>query len=122
MTKVKILAIDDIVEDCAILLVEGNILECFVNSYPSKISVGETHLAELTIDYSDPVQIELSATPDAPLEKNGKGFGYYLHGLLENDIFKTFIDFPDEDLHFDYPGLLGRYVKIKVDRINVNFL
>ncbi|MBJ2346992.1 MULTISPECIES: hypothetical protein [Pseudomonas] len=121
-TEVKIVAIDDVVEDCMTLLVHGYTVECFVNHCASNVAVGETHQAEITIDYSDPIQIELSSKTNTPLEKNGDGFGYYLYGVLEGDIFKTFTVFPDEDIHFDFPELAGRFVKIEVDRINVNFL
>jgi hypothetical protein len=120
--EVRILAIDDDMEDCMSLLIGGNIVECFVNYCASMVVVDETHLAELTIDYSDPVEIEASPESNTLLEKNGNGFGYYLYGVLKGGTFRTFIEFPDEDIHFDYPELEGRFVKIKVDRINVSFL
>jgi len=121
-TKVKILAMDDQVEDCVTLHTCGVTVECFVNYCAYIVAVGETYLAELTIDYSDPIQIELAPETNALLEKNGDGFGYYLYGALEGGTFRTFTVFSDEDIHFDYPELAECFVKIKVDRINVSFL
>jgi hypothetical protein len=121
-TKAKILAMDDQVEDCVTLHTCGVTVECFVNYCADIVAVGETHLAELTIDYSDPMQIELPPETNALVEKNGDGFGYYLYGALEGGTFRTFTDFSDEDIHFDYPELAGRFVKIKANRINVSFL
>lgn len=121
-TEIKILAIDDLVEECMTILVHGNVIECFVNSCPKAVAVGETHWVEITIDYSDPLQIEESTEPNALPQKIGDGFGYYLHGTLEGAIFRSFIDFSDDDIHYDYPELEAKPVKIKADRINLNFI
>ncbi|QXI52865.1 hypothetical protein [Pseudomonas alvandae] len=120
--EVKIIAIDTLAEECVTLLIHGITIECFANYRPYTVAIGETHLIEITIDYSEPLQIEKSAEPNAFPEKIGNGYGYYLHGVLDGEIFRSFTDFSDEDIHYDYPELVGKPVKIKADRINVNFL
>lgn len=121
-TEIKILAIDDLVEECMTILVCGNVMKCFVNYCPSIVAVGETYLVDITIDYSEPLQIEKSVDTNVVPEKIGNGFSYYLHGILEGETFRSFIDFPDDDIHYDYPELVGKPVKIEADRININFI
>lgn len=36
-------------------------------------------------------------------------------------VFRSFVDFSDQEIHYDYPRLNGRFVKVKVDRIDVSF-
>ena len=121
-TEIKILAIDDLVDECMTILVCGNIMECFANYRPSVVAVGETHLVDITIDYSEPLQIEESVETNTLPKKIGDGYGYYLHGTLEGEAFRSSIDFPDDDIHYDYPKLAGKPVKIKADRVNINFI
>lgn len=122
LKQVKILAMDEIVEESLTLLICGQAIECFANYCPSIIRVGEVHTVELTIEYSEEYQIRRATRTDVYVEKIGEGFAYFFYGTLEGDIFKTFTELSDEDIHFDYPELDGEFVKVKVDRVNVSFM
>ncbi|HWH85231.1 MAG TPA: hypothetical protein VNV36_00480 [Pseudomonas sp.] len=49
------------------------------------------------------------------------GFSCEVHGRLEGDTFKSFVEFADQDIHFDFPQLNEQFVKITAERIDVSF-
>jgi hypothetical protein len=55
------------------------------------------------------------------IEMKDDGFSCALYGYLDGGVFRSFVDFSDQDIHYDYPHLNGRFVKVKVDRIDVSF-
>lgn len=119
---VKVLHLSDTNEEDITLLIDGHTVECFINSCPNKIEIGKSYQVELTLNLPDSYQIE-KATHDTPLiAKTTKGYAYLLCGTLKNDIFESFTDFQDEDIHYDHPELNDQLIRLQVDRIDVNFL
>jgi hypothetical protein len=55
------------------------------------------------------------------VEMINDGFACVLYGYLDGSTFRSFIDFTDQEIHYDYPELNGQFVKVKVDRIDVAF-
>jgi hypothetical protein len=49
------------------------------------------------------------------------GFSCEIQGRLEGDTLKSFVEFADQDIHFDFPHLNGQFVKIRAQRIDVSF-
>lgn len=120
--KTQVLAISLLNEEHITLLIDGYTIECFVNSCPYSLKIGNTYDVELTINLLDSYEIERSAPTNIWLEKTIKGYGYILYGTLENDIFHTFMDFNDEDIHYEHPELNDQFIKLEANRIDVNFL
>lgn len=119
---VKVLHLSESNEEDVTLLIEGRTVECFINSCPHEIGIGETYQVELTLNMSDSYQIEETPNNTILIEKRAKGYAYFLCGTLKNEIFESFTDFHVEDIHYDYPGLNDQFIKLEVDRIDVNFL
>lgn len=125
MTNIKIakvLHISNANEEHVTLLIDGHTIDCFANSCPYAIEIGKTYNIELTIDLSDLYQIKKVSHTDHLIEKNGQGYGYFLCGPLRNDVFESFTDLDNDDIHYDYPELNEHFIKIEANRINANFL
>ena len=120
--KVVVLAVGQIVEEEVLLLVNGLEIKCFASYCPSKIVVGETYEVEFELVLSDTDVVAATEEPLTTLiEMIGSGFSCAIYGYLDGSMIRSFVDFPDQDIHYDYPHLNERYVKINVDRIDVSF-
>ncbi|VVO97090.1 hypothetical protein [Pseudomonas fluorescens] len=110
------------VEGEVLLLVKGLEIECFASYCPSKIEVGETYEVEFELVLPDNDVVAAAEEPLTTLiEMTNNGFSCALYGYLDGDVFRSFVDFSDQDIHYDLPHLNGRFVKIQVDRIDVSF-
>ncbi|MGW8462101.1 hypothetical protein [Pseudomonas sp. CLCA07] len=118
----KLLYLNDVNEEDATLLIDGHSVECFINSCPYEIEIGKTYEVELTLNLSEFYTIEKTSSNSVLIEKIPKGYAYFLYGTLKDDSLETFTTFHDEDIHYDHPDLNNQFIKLKVDRINVNFL
>jgi len=118
----KLLKINEYDEDHATLLINGLYIECLVNSCPYEIEIEKTYLVELTLFLSDTYLISRAKNTDPIVEKSSKGYTYFLCGTLKNSVFESFTNFDDQDIHYDHPDLNDQYVKLEVDRIDVNFV
>lgn len=124
MTKtynVVVVEVGDNVEEEVVLLVAGTLVKCFVNYCPEGIVVGDSYEVEFSINFPDGDYVILSGEEKAAVESIGSGFSCFVYGYLDGSIFRSFIDFPDQEIHYEYPGLNEKYIKVKVERINVNF-
>ncbi|WP_219096360.1 hypothetical protein [Pseudomonas sp. UMAB-40] len=119
---IKILHVSETNEEDVTLLIDGHTVECFINSCPHKIEIGKIYQAELTLNLPDSYQIAKTPNNTALIEKKAKGYAYFLCGTLKNEIFESFTDFHDEDIHYEHPELNDTFLKLEVDRIDVNFL
>jgi hypothetical protein len=125
MTKryeVIVLAVDPIIEEEVLLLVKGLEVKCFASYCPSKIEVGETYEVEFDLVLPDNDVVAAVEEPITTLiEMEDDGFSCALYGYLDGGEFRSFVDFSDQEMHYDYPQLNGRFVKIQVVRIDVSF-
>ncbi|UVL42696.1 hypothetical protein LOY55_11605 [Pseudomonas sp. B21-040] len=125
MTKkyeAMVLAIGRVVEEEVLLLVKGLEVKCFASYCPSKIEVGETYQVEFELVLPDNDVVAAAEEPLPTLiEMIGNGFSCALYGYLDGSVFRSFVDFSDQDIHYDHPHLNGQFVKIQVDRIDVSF-
>jgi hypothetical protein len=118
----KLLKTNENNEEDATLLINGLSIECLINSCPYAIEIGKTYPVELTLFLSDTYMISRAKKTDPPVKKSSKGYTYFLCGTLKNSVFESFTNFDDQDIHYDHPELNDQYVKLEVDRIDVNFV
>jgi hypothetical protein len=119
---VIVLAVSLIVEEEVVLLVNGVEVKCFANCCPEKIQVGRSYEAEFEIVLpNDDFIIVAEKRPDSLIEVIDDGFSCFLYGYLDGSVFRSFVDFMDQEIHYDYPALNEEFVKVRVDRIDVSF-
>ncbi|MGV8888539.1 MAG: hypothetical protein ACOH2P_11030 [Pseudomonas sp.] len=117
-----LLAVDQIVEEEILLLVNGVKVKCFASHCPEKIEVGESYEVEFEIVLpDDDFIVAIEKTTGTPIEMTGDGFSCTLYGYLDGSIFRSFVDFTDQEIHYDFPELNEKFVKLKVERIDVAF-
>ena len=116
-----VVSIDEIVEEEVVLLIENLEVKCFLNYCPSKIEVGKQYEIELEMVLPDEGFVVAAEKQKHTLEMIGEGFSCVLFGYLDGSVFRSFVDFEDQEIHFEYPELNEQYVKIAVDRIDVSF-
>jgi hypothetical protein len=116
-----VVSIDDVVEEEVVLLIGNVEAKCFVNYCPSKIEVGKQYEVELEMILPDKGAVIAAAEKIKAIEMIGGGFSCVLYGYLDGSVFRTFVDFEDQEIHYDYPEFNEQYVKIAVNRIDVSF-
>lgn len=65
--------------------------------------------------------VAAEALAETLIEMTEDGFSCALYGFLDGSVFRSFVDFTEQDIHYDYPELNERFVKVNVDRIDVAF-
>ena len=124
MTKkypAHIVEIDPIIEEMVLLSINGVTVRCFAGHCPSVIEVGETYSAEFEMVLPDEIDISKCDGSETRVEMLDNGFSCDIYGRLEGDTLKSFVEFADQDIHFDFPHLNGQFVKIRAQRIDVSF-
>lgn len=124
MTKkheVLVVEIDEVVEEAVVLLVNGVIVKCFASYCPFKIEVGKQYEVEFDLVLPDHDFVVVAQEASAPVEMIGGGFPCVLYGYLDGSVFRSFVDFPDQEIHYEFPYLNEKYVKVTVGRIDVAF-
>ena len=118
-------SIDDIVEEKVSLNINGIELTCFAGICPYEIYAGQQYWVCFELMIPDDYEVvKLENTSDVGFERVGKGsFSYWLKGQLKDGIVDCGIQFEtDEVLLAEYGDLEGKFVKFRVDRIDVEFL
>lgn len=118
----KVINISNLNEEHVTLLIDGFVVECFANSCPYAIQTEETYNVELSLDLLDAYTVKKAPDTNILIEKKPEGYSYVLSGTLRNDIFYSFIEFYDEDVHYDHPDMNDHFISLDVNRINVNFI
>ncbi|UZE12472.1 hypothetical protein [Pseudomonas sp. B21-053] len=119
---VIVMAVGPFVEEEVLLLVNGVKVRCFANCCPEKIEVGGSYEVEFEIVLPDNNFIAVAEKrADSLIEVISDSFSCFLYGYLDDSIFRSFVDFTDQEIHYDYPALNEQFVKIRVDRIDVAF-
>jgi hypothetical protein len=125
MTKkyfVEIIEFDSLIEELVTLNIQGANIKCFVDYCPSVIEAGKNYEAQFEMVLPDELEIaKIENNEEARIEMLDNGFSCDIYGYIADDIFRSIIEFPDQDIHFDYPHLNGQFVKITAERIDVSF-
>ncbi|WP_433899271.1 hypothetical protein [Pseudomonas sp. PSE1(2024)] len=116
-----VIEIDDIVEEFVVLLINNVEVRCFISYCPHRIRIGEQHSVELEIVLPDENYAETSKEKRMGVETIDDSFSCILYGYLNGSILESFVSFYEQEIHYEYPHLNERYVKIIVERINVFF-
>ncbi|WP_447793061.1 hypothetical protein [Pseudomonas farris] len=116
-----VVEIDEVVEDSVVLLVNGVIVKCFASYCPFKIELGKQYEVEFDLVLPDCDFVVVAQETSTLVEMIGDGFSCALYGYLDGSVFRSFVDFADQEIHYEYPHLNEQYVKITVDRIDVSF-
>lgn len=119
---VTVLAVSLVVEEEVLLLVNGVEVKCFASCCSEKIQVGGSYEAEFEIVLPNDDFITVAEKrPDSLIEVIGDGFSCFLYGYLDGSVFRSFVDFMDQEIHCDNPEFNEQFVKVRVDRIDVSF-
>jgi hypothetical protein len=110
------------IEEDVTLDINGHQLNCFANICPFKLEVGARYEIALSLYFFDEITIEESDENRMLIEKLPTGFSYLLIGKVSAGIFNCGIEFSDELFLNDFLYLEGKYTKILVDRIDVEFI
>jgi hypothetical protein len=116
-----VMEIDEIVEEAVVLLVNGVIVQCFINYCPFKIEVGKTYEVEFEMVLPDSVGMEVSQDEYVGVEMEDDSFSCVVAGYLDGAVLRSFIDFDAQGIHYDYPFFNQKFIKINVIRIDVAF-
>lgn len=122
--RAQVVGLDDDIEELVTLQINGVILNCFASVCPYPIEKGRTYPVrlQLVVLGNDEV-VELADPKDLGFVEIGVGFGYQIHGRLDGmRLIAGGLVFEDEALQVDFGHLDGKFVMVKVDRIDVEFL
>ena len=93
----------------------------FVNCGVQK-EIGDT--CNFEIELYDDLEMQEIVENKKELYRIGNSYSYYIRGILDVDALKIHsildIDLEKEDI-YDYAYLDGKYIEIKVQRLNINF-
>ncbi|MDR9865965.1 hypothetical protein [Pseudomonas baetica] len=118
---VDVISIDPDVEELVVLRTNGVTVRCFASYCPLVIEVGKTYEVELEMVLPDELVISKIENEEARVEMLGNGFSCEIYGRLKGDVFQSFVEFSDQDIHFEYPHFNEQFVKITAERIDVSF-
>ncbi|WP_242176615.1 MULTISPECIES: hypothetical protein [unclassified Pseudomonas] len=121
LKKAQVVAINELVEDEILLLIDKTVVACFISYCPYKIETGKTYDIELTLNLSEDYEAKKSSSTHVLAERTGDGFSYVLYGTLNNGTFQTFTLFSDEGISYDHPDLHDSFIKLTVERIDAAF-
>ena len=116
-----ILEIDEVVEEAVVLLVEGVTVKCFASYCPFAIEAGKRYAVEFDLVLPDSDGVMLAQGSDRKAEMTDRGFSCFVSGYLDGPILRSFVDFMNLELHYEFPQFNEKYVKVNVERIDVAF-
>lgn len=119
--EVVVVEIDKVVEEAVVLLVNGVTVKCFASYSPFKIEEGKIYEVEFEIVLPESVNVAASQDACVKVEMIGDGFSCVLAGYLDGAVFRSFVDFSDQEIHYEYPQLNEKFIEVTVDRIDVAF-
>ncbi|MEZ5477854.1 MAG: hypothetical protein R3E95_10345 [Thiolinea sp.] len=97
-------------------------ITCFASICPYNIQPRKEYPVSLELTVFDEYQIQEYKDKRKGLERVEDGFSYWLKGKLKNGVIDCGIQFEDEILLTDYVYLDGKFIKLKADRIDLEFL
>ncbi|MBD1548712.1 hypothetical protein [Roseibium aggregatum] len=114
--------IGETIEEEVVLLIDGYELTCFASVLPYFIEIGCQYpvtISPFLID--DDYEIEEASASAPAFEKCGDGFQYWITGQLNGVVLECGLEFEDQLLLWDYGDLNGKRIRLKADRLDVEF-
>lgn len=123
MLMVHIESFDKNIEEMVTVLVRGWTLTCFASVCPTDVAVGRDYCASLNLFVVDEYYLVRAAHGESPgFERVGDGLAYWLRGVLSGCTLDVGgIYFRDDIFAQEYGDLDGCLVKMRVDRIDIDF-
>ncbi|QEI11192.1 hypothetical protein [Cellvibrio japonicus] len=115
-------AIGNNVEEEVTLSLNDLEVTCFAGVCPYEIHEGKKYPVSFELMIFDDYEIKESEGEPVGMERIGSSFSYWIQGRLERGVIDCGIQFEDEVLFSDYGYLDGKFIRLKVDRIDVEFL
>jgi len=98
-------------------------LTCFVAYAPNALREGHVYCVEVSMFFSNDVDLERSDEKKLKITRIGNGFRHRVSGFLHEDkIITDGIVFQDELFLSEYAHLEHEFINVFVDRIDVAFL
>lgn len=121
--SIEIKKLSPTIEEEVTLILEGTEITCFATFCPYEIEEDHTYLVSFGLfiidDYNYIVE-EIDEEKFA-LQRIGDGFSYWIIGLLKNSVLYSVIPFYDEALLDEFRLLNNKFIRMRVDRIDVSF-
>ncbi|WLV24512.1 hypothetical protein QR721_12840 [Aciduricibacillus chroicocephali] len=115
--------LDPQIEEEVTIEIEGIEFTGFAFICPYKIEVGESYPVSIGFTILNELIIHEIQRERKEIERIGLGYDYYIRGLLHADAIDAGLVFTDDDEYFsDYPEFVNKYIEMKVDRIDIEFL
>lgn len=118
----KVESLGSEIEEEVFLTVDGLSFLCFASICPYEIKEGGSYPVSFELMVFEEYDVEaLNKEDRCGLERAGQDFSYWVKGPLSGAVIDCGISFEDEVL-LEYSYLDGKNVRLKVDRIDVEFL
>jgi|GEM_PF-796152 len=119
---------ENIEEEILVLVNDSFLLNTFYlasspNLFP--LSEGTEYNVEISIVILYNTEIEQIKENKKTIEQDGKSFKHYIYGKLDVEqlMIKSIIDVPlEKEYIFDYSFCDQKYIKMKIDMFNIEFL
>lgn len=115
---VKVSTIDPMIEEDVEFLVENQKIVAF-NVSPQELVIGKEYEAEIDIFINDFFEVEKQGNEQVKKVKHLNNFSYTLWGKLLEDHVLDVGFFITSDLFEDYEYLVGQYISLEVDRLQI---
>jgi len=117
----KVISLDENVEEEAVIQINNIEFVTFIAYAPYPIQTNKQYSVEISF-FVDEVEIQENNEDIKGLIRNDETFEYNINGYL-NDNGQLDVGFLiEDDIFEEYQYLYGRYVTLKVDRINSEFV
>lgn len=121
----KIIELSPLIEEEAVLEINGQRLVAFINNCPFEINRGGQYLVEMELAILDDFVISKTDSDEKGIEQIGDSSSYFIIGTLNIDtgnIDAGILFEVDSEFLFDYGYLHNQNVQIRVDRLSVDFI
>lgn len=121
----KLIGLSPLIEEEAVLEINGQRLVAFINNCPFEIIQGGQYLVEMELAILDDFVISKIDSGEKGIEQIGDSFSHFIRGTLNIDtgnIDAGIIFEVDSEFLFDYGYLHNQNVQIRVDRLSVDFI
>lgn len=118
---VKVVHIDQDVEEEVVVDIDGHLLTCFANVCPYAIAVGQSYPATLSLWAADGVVLREAGHETPGIFRMGDGFRHKVVGSLRGTVLDAGVCFDDEMYAREFQWLDGHLVAADVDRIEIAF-
>lgn len=116
----KVIGFNPDIEEEVTLEVDGVELTCFAGVCPYELILGGEY--PISFEMLDFEVAEQKKSEDISLKRIGNTYAYELRGMLTAGVIDAGIKVSDEFLEHNYSYLDGKYIIIKTERLDVEFI